>query len=357
MLSRSTAGTGIDLGHHSIKLVRLERNGQDPPRVTHWGEEEVRAGDGDPIRARGLALKRLLKGLRLKGRRLGRVASAVGSNQLYLRQVALPALSPEDLRRALPYEARKHFPLDTLPDPLLDVQVLGEKAPAEAASAPPEGTGRESAEPTRQVLLAAVPRKQRDEVLKALDVAGIEPDRVDAEPLPALNTVLDLEERGEEPVAVAGLGAQGSFLAAVTREGGVYARSLRFSGEALTAQIQEKLGFDRETAEAMKKDLSGPEAEQVASLLAEPLGELVGEIAETLRFLSMRQHNHRLTRLHVCGGAALTAGLQEDIARGLGLDVIQPDPFRLLRASDGSLPEPRGRMRFVVAVGLARGWE
>jgi type IV pilus assembly protein PilM len=355
VLSRSAAGTGIDLGHSSIKLVRVEPGRQGGARLTHWGVEEMTPEEGATSQGRIRALKRLLKGLKLKSRQLGRVATAVTGRDVYLRQVSMPVLSDEDLRRALPFEAKKHFPLDSLPNPVLDFQILGPSAAANG-----NGNGTETDAPPAEsvdVLLVAAPRRRRDEILRVLDGAGIDPEVVGAEPLPTVNAILDAhaDEKGELMVVV-GLGAEVSFLAAVDAEGGLYARHLAFCGEALTKHIVEKLNFDRASAEAMKRDLKGPESRQVLALLEEPIQELMGEIAETVRCLGVRRRTRQFTHLFLCGGGALTTGLRDELARGLAVRVDYPDPFGGLRMPGDTAIQESDRVRLVGAVGLARGW-
>lgn len=301
MLSRRNAVTGVDIGLGHVALARLE----DGLRLTHWGVEPVRDDAAS-------ALRRLLDRIDLRPRRLGRVATAVAGAHVHVRQVTLPRLSPEDMQRALPFEAKKHLPLDQAADPCLDYQVLGES-----------GTdGR-----TQEVLLVAAAREDRDGVLRTLDRCGIVPEVVDAQPLALVNAVLEAhrQEMNGGPVLMLDLGTPRSVLAVVSSDGGLYARSL---------------GFDAG---------SGAPGEG-----AEPAA-LVREVQETLRFLQARERMEVPERLFLAGQGAASPRLAEPLARALGMPVTRVDAVRHLRVR-GELSDS-DRAVLTTAVGLARRWE
>lgn len=351
MLTRRNPATGIDLGHHAVKLVRLENGGAGAPLLTHWGVEEIAATlEGSP-EDRAQALSRLLKRLDLRPRQLGRVASSVGGRDVYLRQVSMPRMSEVDLRRALPYEAKKHLPLDG--NPLcFDLQLLNGIEP------PPVVDGAEPGVPTREVLLVAAPRSRRDETLLALDRTGIHPEILDAEPLPVVNAIL----AAYPPPADAGwqvvldLGSRNSVLAAVLPDGCFYARPLDFTGEALTASIGAEMGIDRGEAEILKRELADGGRGEDATILPAVEG-LVREVQETIRFLRVRRRTVAVSRIYLCGGGALLLGLREILTRAVEVEVLFPDPFRDLAAEARKRPGPADAPWLVGALGLARWWD
>jgi type IV pilus assembly protein PilM len=347
LLSRRTAATGIDLGHHTVKLVRLEQNGNGPV-LTHWGLRPVLGNGGENVEGRGLALKELMRELGLRARRLGRVTASVSGRDVHLRQVSLPALSPEELRAALPFEAKKHLPLESLQDPCLDFQILGRSQVPGDEDKPGEG---------QDVLLVAAPRARRDRVLRILDTVGIDPGSVDADPLPAVNAVLEAHPQDperDEAVVVLDLGATNSVLAAVHPRRGLYVRSLECTCNVLTDRIEERLSFDRTTAEQMLTELKGEEGRQIQSVLEESMTGLVREIEETVRFLSLRQRIETVSRIYLCGGGSLIAGLGERIASALTIAVEHADPLGDLKVAKGDPPSVEERVRLVTATGLAR---
>lgn len=349
MLSRRGAVTGIDLGHHAVKLVRLDNGGAGPLRLTHWGVEEIPSSGENTVQERSEALEHLLDRLDLRPRQLGRVAAAVGGADVYLRQVALPRLPDEDLRKALPYEAKKHLPIENMDRPCVDYQVLG--------SVEPSGAGDEE-NPTQEVLLVAASRQRRNDVLEVLHRSGIDPDILDAQPLPTVNAVLGAHPVNPDDgwVVILDLGLVSSTLVAVLPEGTFYARPLDFTGQALTAHIEKQMNFDRPTAEIYKREL-GEQENGGEPAVRKPVEDLVRGLSETFRFLRVRRRECPVTRIYLCGGGAVLHGLRDRLASDLGVEVSFPDPFQGLKTESGRRPGPVETPWLVGALGLAEWWD
>lgn len=345
MLSRRGAVTGIDVGHQAIKLVRLENGGTEPLRLTHWGVEELPPDREATSRLQAEALRRLLGRLRLRPRLLGRVAAAVGGRDVHLRQVALPRLEPEDLRKALPYEARKHLPLEGITHPTVDCQILN-------------GIPRRDAEDseTQDVLLVATSRETRNRLLETLADAGIDPEVLDAQPLPAVNAILDARPGDDAGwVIVLDVGAGSTTLAAVLPDGSFYSRSLEFTGGGLTRSLERALGVEAPEAEILKREL-GKDAEEGGSVVRDHLRGLTSGVIETVRFLGVRKRESPVSRIFLCGGGTLLSGLRDQLSAALHVPVEYPDPFRELQVS-GRRPEAAEIPWLVGALGLARWWD
>ena len=131
------ARTGIDLGTGSIKLVRV--SGGSQPVITHLGVEPWDPGDpAHQVTRVATSLRRLLHRLRLSAKQLGTITVGLGGDDVSLREVLMPLLSPEELKLALPFESRRHLYLRDVPDPILDAQILG---PAETPASEPARAG------------------------------------------------------------------------------------------------------------------------------------------------------------------------------------------------------------------------
>lgn len=336
--------TGIDVGNHGVKLVRLEGEDAAGLTLTHWGAEPL--GDEKSGRA-AAALHRLFKRLGLRVRALGRVATALGGPEVHVRQALMPRLSSEDLRRALPYEARKHLPLENLKNPCLDFQILG------------EASGNGSGVLDRQrVLLVAAPRGGRDRLLEVLGKAGVHPEVIDAQPLPLVNAVTEAHPSrdGESADLIVDLGASAGVLAAVLPGGNLYSRALRFTGSSVTQSVEQDLETDRGRAEQAKRELAGPDWSQSAPSLEAEVQGLVRELEETLRFLRVKERAAKVSTLYLTGGASLLPGLDERLQQALGVDVQRPDPFRIVDAGKNGRPDTMEAAGLVGAMGLARWW-
>jgi Tfp pilus assembly PilM family ATPase len=312
--------TGIDLGTASVKLVRGEGRTR-LERLTHLDVEAWDPENGkEPVERAAGALGRILGRMGSARHRLGHLAVGVGGHEAGLREVLLPRLSDEELRQALPFEARRHLTLEEMASPTIAYQILG---PVKT----PEG-----GDPQVRVLLAAVPAPQRDFALRVLATQGLEPEVIDLEPLANLNAVLALlpaADLADSVVALLDLGAHGAALQVTQADGCLLSRTI--DSEAPPA------AGTRATAE-----------------FAEALAH---RVAETLTFYRAR-YRRDVTRLHVGGGGALLEGLCPALQSALEMPVTPIDPFEGV-ALPGAAGEdvPGSASRFVTACGLCRWWD
>jgi Tfp pilus assembly PilM family ATPase len=318
------ARTGIDLGTTSVKLVRGV-GGAGLERATHVGVEDwdpPAEGLADDVRAAG-ALSRLLDRLGLSRRSLGRVAVAIGGDAVSVREVSMPVLSERDLRRALPFEAKKHLFLDGMESPCFDFQILGHM----------RGGGDEAQEEMR-VLLVAAPRPVRDFPIRVLGRVGIEPEVVDLEQLAGLNALLathpfpSSEDANESGYGFLDLGADQARLHLVHPEGGFLTRSVAAGA------------------------YSNGRAELQGSLT-----ELSGRIRETITFYRGR-YRRGVKAIYLAGGGAALKGLPEGLEQILGLPVATLNPLQGIAGSArGVEAVAAAGPRFVTALGLCRWWD
>jgi Tfp pilus assembly PilM family ATPase len=309
--------TGIDLGSGSIKVVRGE-GGAGLERITHIGLEELNGAPSDEELPRASeALARLLSRLGLRRGRLGRLAVAIRGEDAGLREVMLPALSEAQLRQALPFEARKHLPLEDMASPILDCQILEEAVAGES-------------EARMRVLLAAAPRPRRDFALKVLASAGLEPEVVDLEPLALLNALLaagPFDGSGGGAVGLLDLGATQAGFAMTQPGGGLLARSL---GAGTGSH-----GTDSSTR----------------------ISRIAARAQETITFYRGRTRVE-VGRLYLSGDGALETGLDSVFSEALGIPVAVFNPLEGIKLAESVDPAlRRAGPRFATACGLCRWWD
>jgi type IV pilus assembly protein PilM len=313
--------TGIDLGTGSVKLVRGEGSGR-LESISHIGVEDwdPPGSTGDVTRA-AEALGRLLARLGLNKGRLGRIAVAIGDEASF-REVVLPALTVDELRQALPFEAKKHLFLESMAAPVMDFQILGAAPPAESGGGP-----------QIRVLLAAASTTHRDFTLRVLGRVGLEPEVVDIEALASLNALFAhaaAEKKPDQVLGLIDLGAKQAVLHVGNRGGGLLSRAL------------------------------GPGAPAPGSTdltLASYAEKIIERLRETLTFYRGRQRQD-VGELYIAGGGALLPGLPERFYKGAGLPVSLLDPLKGLagraRGLDGLATSGP---RLVTACGLCRWWD
>jgi len=317
------ARTGIDIGATGIKLVRGEGRAS-LQTVTHAGSEPWDGLDREHRTERaGAALRELLRKQGLGRAQLGRVAVGVGWKETALRETELPPITPLELERALPYEARNHLELEGMESPVLAGQVLGAATATAVLEAEPEARGT-------RVLMAAVPRARRDWVVAVLAQAGLEPEVVDLEPLAALNALfaeLPPHAAVDEAAGLLDLGGRHAALHIASRRGGLLTRTVGPDAPADPASPQEH-GFRL---------------------------KLTAGIEQTVTFYRGR-YRQEIPIIHVAGGGALAEGRLAALAAATGkrCDLFLP------LSGLGKHGEIDGRPvgpEFLTACGLCRWWD
>lgn len=313
IIGHTDSYTGIDLGSSHVKLVRGESTA-GTWRPTHAGVEPWGGGDafGEELERRSAeALVRLLSRLGLSKRQIGRIAVATVGDEAQAQEVVLPRMSETDLRRALPFEVRKHFVIDGWDSPCLDLQVLG-PAPAEQI----------------RVLLVAASRTARDVPVRTLQRLGLEPEVVDLPGLANLNALLAHEETHDwksGALGVLDLGDRHAELGVTHPSGGLLMR--RFS--------------------------VGVPAEEDAASLADYAAALSRQIRETTTYYRGRRRCE-VSALRLAGGGALLAGLPEALAQNSGVSIRVLDPTS--RWGEEGLSVSAPGQCLVTAFGLSHRW-
>ena len=321
MFGNSTSRTGIDLGSDRIKLI----HGQGSDRlekITHIGTQPWGRRNGDEkVASAAVALKSLLKRLDLNPGKLGHVAITSNCNNMSVRDVVLPPMSERELQQALPYEARKQLDLESIPNPVLDAQIV--------ESMPSEGPERPS---QIRVLMAAVPGDYLDFSLQVTQALGIEPEVVDLEVFAGLNELFAHQPAGVDkhtPIGLLDLAGRSSRLNIASRAGGVMSRVVG-AGAPL----------DDETA-----------------LIETFTRGLIGQIRDTLTYYRGR-YRREVANLFISGGGAYLPGIADVLGASLDKSVTILDPLSgFADQALGFRTWSEEGARFVTACGLCRWWD
>jgi Tfp pilus assembly PilM family ATPase len=317
--------TGIDLGPSGVKLVRGE-GGRALRKITHVGLIDLPESTGhDSESVQAEALMKLLESLRLGRKGLGKIAAGIGGSDALVREAILPPMTVDEIRSALPFEARRHLPVEAIQAPVLAFQVLGAAAERKDEDSPNGGV---------RVLIAAAPQATRDLVLRVLDRAGLTPEVVDLDLLAGMNALLGssngiCSSDAGAPRALLDLGSSHIGLVIAGHDGRILARTIPWKGPW------------RGDAE--------PFAEWIASM--------GGWAQETCAFYKTRFHAE-VKEIHLGGGGALRPGVAGILESILSVPVTVLDPFAKLgttpsvdAACEGIAP------RLATACGLCRWWD
>lgn len=307
--SRSNAIVGIEVAPSAVRAVRMHRDGDtavlDDFRVTPRG----RSGDDSLAEAVQRALE-----LRVGGEP---VAVALASRDVAIRKIELPPMSEQELRQALPWEARRHV-AGLAEDAMLDAQVLS-------------GTGTDG---PMEVVLVAFPRALYGETQEALRLFAVEPAFVDVSPMASMNAILRLSRGGDEgPTALLDLGPDGGSFAIFSKAGLILFRDLGGRARQLESILAEPATAaaqpdqPRFVLKMSRKEGSGGAA------FADFVNELAEDVRAGLLYLENRSGTS-LDRVYLTGPYAAPleqTGIAEAASGPSGAVLERHQPFQGLR--------------------------
>lgn len=339
---------GIDIGSHSIKVVQVVR--------TRTGYLLARAGSSPtPPEAikQGVVDNRLAVAetvhdlLRELGIRTSLAVAAVAGPSVVVRQVQLPAMPEQQLRKSIYWEARNYisFPVE---DSLLEFQILSTRT----TEGPPQ----------MDVILAATPRDLVDSRVEALEQAGLEPIAVELEPFALIRGLLELNGGAaaqRETVALVDIGATYTHITIISNGAFILTRSVTIAGSSFSHAIGDVLGIDAAHAEDIKENeveavvseadraRLSPVGQEASRALEPLLEELTREIRRSFAFYDYQQtpsgggaaprtSAETVTRAILTGGTARMRGLCAYLQHQLSIPVELAD---ILKSGLVQVPE------------------
>lgn len=343
---------GIDIGDLSIKLVRLSptafyqkrcfrlrelRSTSLPPGIIVDGE----------IQQPEIIRKKLLHLLGKEEsvfKRIGSpwVAATLPEPKTFLKLIEIEA-DANDLNSVdVIYQAKKHLPFE-LEETYLDWQLVGPDAGAEGVS---------------QVLIGAVPKITADLYTYLLESVGLNPIALEIEAVSlARSMITACKSYTGEARAILDLGATRSSLIIYDNQSIQFSTTLKFSGELITAALEQGLKTNHHQAEnlkiknGLKYDPLNPKYLAIVSALAE---NLVDEIKNAFSFYKEHfSHTNRINHITMCGGTTNWAGIDNLLSRKLKVSAHPGHPWKnLLNPSLYEFDQAKS-LGFASAIGLA----
>ena len=352
---REVAGrpvVGLDIGTSGVRAAEmtlgkgaatLERFGQValPPGAVRDGE----VVDADLVAA---AVRQLWVQARFRSKR---VVVGVANQKVVVRQVDLPWLPVDELRRSLAFSVQDVIPMP-VEQAILDFHPLEERT---------DETGAR----VLRVLLVAAARDMVGSTLDAVQRAGLEPSMVDLTSFAVLRSQVSASgQLTGQAEALVDIGA--SVTNIVVHQGGVprFVRILLMGGADITDAVAERLGVPSSEAEAVKqaRGLSVVPAQvdpHPANRAIESTGgALVEEVRGSLDYYLAQPGAIRIGRVVLSGGGSRLGGLLERLGAATRLPVELAHPLSVLRVGKTGLTDAQLAIVepvVTVPVGLALG--
>lgn len=348
--SKSKALVGLDIGSSSVKLCELQAIGKGSSRryrLQKLGLAPVPAdaiveGDIMDSNAVASAIRQVMAEQKIKAKE---VAISVSGQQVMVKKVTFPLMSPAELAESVRWEAESFFPAGQgLDSYALDYAVLEERA----------GEG------SMDVVLVACRKDKLEAYTSCVAQAGARAMIVDVDVFALQNAYEANTAPGgsDEVVALVNIGAHFTNLSMLVGNKSVFWRDIPWGGHRFTDKLMEDWGVSREAAEQLKlgNNAEGRTPEEIAPSLAAISDAFGDELSRTIDFFRSSFKVDRLDRVLLAGGSAKVAGLTDVLADRLRVSVDRMNPFLLVELDDRSVDPAAARdigCAAAVAVGLA----
>lgn len=324
---------GLDIGHSSIKAVKLSRTGNSVTVIGYAIEPINVTEDGDRDEAVVKALQQLAQHEEFGG--IPVVASLSG-RQIFSRTINIPVLNPKKVDKMVELEARQQIPGN-----------FDEVEWGYHLSPNPDGASND-------VALFAAKRELTDELVRKCKRAGINLVGVSVSSLALYNFVrFDQEFPDDETVIILDVGAENTDLVLYQGET-LWMRTLALSGNDVTKVFMKKFRVSFEEAETLKRQIGDSrQAEKILKVLEGTLNELTSEVQRSLGFYKSQNPSAKLENIVISGNTFRLPNLPEYIAERLRYTVNILEDLDKIQVAGGI--ERDNFLRDLQSLGVALG--
>ncbi len=303
---------GLDFGHGVIRAAEVGPGGRRGPVLLRYHEVEVPADAiKEGVVADQVAVVAALRWLWAVGDfSTKRVQLGMGSQQVLIRELLLPAMPMTHLRESLPFRVQEMLPLP-VEHAVLDYYPVEEV--------------EHEGEPHLRGLLVAATRESVVANTSAVREAGLRPVDVDLIPFAVIRSHSEQDQQGVK--AYLHVGAVSTSIIVADRGVPQFVRMLPSGGNDLTQAIGDRTGVRADRAEELKRrfgtvsDPDEPDTRLSSSVCAEAAGDLVQAVRSTVAFWENGHPESLVDGVVLSGGGSMLRGLADVMAQSTGLPV------------------------------------
>ena len=343
---------GLDIGTTAIRAAEIEFESGSPD---HGSATLMRVGEvalpPDAVRDAEVrepqTVSSAIKQLWSKGRfSSNKAVVGVGNQRVIVRDLDLPWLPIDELKRSLPFQTQELLPVAS-DEVLLDFFPTGEFTGAEGKT-------------VRGLFVAAVKDTVVANVL-AVEGAGVMPTMVDLNAF-AISRAQTRGELGDRVIAFVDIGARVSNVVISDRGVPRLVRIIPAGGQDVTDAVASSLQVTSAEAERIKREVgvgmgvdgAGPQASEAISTVTRTL---IDTIRSTFSFYTGHNQTRPIEQLVLTGGGAMLPGLGQYLASASRLPAMMGNPttgISLAKSVDQKILQGRENL-FTLAIGLAHG--
>ena len=343
---------GIDIGTSAIKIVELSKERNDV-KLENYGEMGVRtvvdrsfrSGEGNSLLLSDQDVAKSISLIFEKAKISTREAFfSIPDFSSFFTFIDLPPMAPEEVDKAVQFEARRHIPLP-LAEVALDWVMVG-------------GGGKNNIKnsPKLKILLVAVPYEVINQYQAIANLSKVHLVSLEAE---IFGLVRSLVKEKNSPVGLVDIGAQSTTFSIVDAGFIKTTHSFDISGNELTKVLSKSLNIRYNEAEESKKKQGITTPDRSVGSILSPLIDLLAKEIEKSSQSFYQIEGKKIDKIILAGGGALLPGLSDYFSNSLKKSFLIANPFEGLiypKVLESNL-KVMGPS-YAVAVGIAlRGFE
>jgi type IV pilus assembly protein PilM len=314
-MEKNPVAWGLDIGHSSIKAVKLARSGDDVS-VLGYAIEPIATGESED---REVAVLKALEHLATR-EEFGPtpVVAALSGRAIFSRTINIPVIAPKKIARMVELEARQQIPGN-----FDEVEWGYHLSPAADGS-------------SNDVAIFAARKELIGELVTKCKKVGINLVGVTVSSLALYNFVrYDQEFANDETVVILDVGAENTDL--VLYQGDtLWMRTLTVSGNDITKAFMKKFRVSFEEAETLKKQIAeSRQADKIFKVIEASLNELVSEVQRSLGFYKQQNASAKIENVVISGNTFRLPSLPQYIADRLRYAIISLEDLDRIKVAPG----------------------
>lgn len=333
---------GVDIGSSSIKVCEIKEKRKEARELVRFGYHPLPPQtivDGHIMNAGAIVegLEQLFHRVRHRD-----VALRISGHSVIIKKITIPLMTSAELAEQINWEAEQHIPFD-LSDVQIDYQVLT----------------RHDEQGQMDVLLVAAKKEEIGDLINLTIEAKLRPRIVDLDTF-AIQNCYEMAyglSPDDQTIVLLHIGASITTLNILSRGTTAFTRDVLSAGNAITEEIQRRLGISQEEADAYKcGNTQGVVPAEVEQIIQENVVSLAGEIQRSLDFYLATSGDRDIQKIYLSGGTANILALHHAISERFQVEVLPLDPLLVAAPNPKTVDQLafQGRVsQAVVAYGLA----